>query len=385
MHNRATTHQRKIPSINIRRGAVVPLVAIMLPVIMIFAGFAVNLSYIELTRTELRISADAATRAAGRTLVSTNDFAAARAAARQAATRNTVGGSVLQLADTDIVFGESQRTSLGQRYSFTPGGLNPNAVQVNARRDSGSLSGAVSMIIPNSGAAGTFNTSQSAVSSPVELDVALVLDRSGSMAYGDTEESYIMGSAGIPPSSAPPGWWFCDAAPPGSRWRDLLAGITVFNNALTGSFSNEHVALVTYSNTATREQELTDDYSTIMAAMDSYTTSLCGGSTNIGSGIYEAIDTLGNAAYQRPWASKVIVVLTDGRHNTGSSPEVAATVAFNAGITVYTITFSAEAEQGRMQTVADNGGGKHFHAASGIALQQAFRDIARSLPTLLTD
>ena len=38
-----------------------------------------------------------------------------------------------------------------------------------------------------------------------------------------------------------------------------------------------------------------------------------------------------------------------------------------------------------MDSVAQNGGGKYFHAVSGSDLQNAFRDIARSLPTLLTD
>ncbi len=384
MHNRASIcpNQERLST---RRGAVVPMVAIMLPVIMILAGFAVNLSYIELTRTELRIAADAATRAAGRVLVNSNSFAASRAAARQAMTRNTVGGSVLQLADTDIVFGESRRNSLAQRYSFTPGGLNPNAVQVNARRDAGSLSGAVSFILPMAGAGGSFNSSQSAVSSPVELDVALVLDRSGSMAYGDTEIARDMVLAGLIPSSAPPGWSFCDAAPPGSRWRDLLGGVTVFNNVLNSSYSSEHVALITYGSSASLEQNLTGDYSLVMSAMDVHTQSLCSGATNIGSGIYEAINALSDSTFTRPWAAKVIVLMTDGRHNTGSDPEVAATVAFNAGISVYAVTFSAEADQVRMDSVAQNGGGRYFHAASGSDLQNAFRDIARSLPTLLTD
>ena len=384
MHNRASI----CPNQNLlstRRGAVVPMVAIMLPVIMILAGFVVNLSYIELTRTELRIAADAATRAAGRVLVNSNSYAASRAAARQAMTRNTVGGSVLQLADTDIVFGESRRNSLAERYSFTPGGLNPNSVQVNARRDAGSLSGAVSFILPMAGAGGSFDTSQSAVSSPVELDVALVLDRSGSMAYGDTEIARDMVLAGLMPSSAPPGWSFCDAAPPGSRWRDLLGGVTVFNNVLNSSYSSEHVALITYGSSASLEQNLTGDYSLVMSAMDVHTQSLCSGATNIGSGIYEAINALSDSTFTRPWAAKVIVLMTDGRHNTGSDPEVAATVAFNAGISVYAVTFSAEADQVRMDSVAQNGGGRYFHAASGSDLQNAFRDIARSLPTLLTD
>ncbi len=368
-----------------RCGAVAPLVAIILPVLLIFASFAVNFSYLELTRTELQISADAAARAAGRTLINTNDFDLARAAARRAATNNQVAGAALQLSDADIEFGQSERTNLSSRYSFAPGGIVSNAVRIHARRDASSLSGVVSLVMPSFGATSSFQSTQSAVSSRVELDVALVLDRSGSMVYGDTEESYNMAVAGLPPSSAPAGWAFCDPAPPGSRWRDLLAGVAVFNNVLSSSYSEEHVALITYAGTSTTDLDLTSDYDGVLDAMDPYTQSLCAGATNIGEGIYEAIDALGSIASSRPWAAKVIVVMTDGQHNTGSNPETAATVAFDEGITVYTITFSSEADQSRMIDVADKGGGKHFYAADGAALQQAFIDIAQSLPTLLTD
>jgi len=368
-----------------RRGAVVPLVAIMLPVIVVLASFAVNLSYIELTRTELRISADAATRAAGRTLINTNDVGLARAAARQAATRNQVAGAALQLADADIEFGLSQRTSLANRYSFTAGGSHPNAVRITARRNSGSLSGAVSVIMPSSGATASFNTAQSAISSRVELDVALVLDRSGSMVYGDSEHSYNMAVAGLPPASAERDWEFCDPAPAGSRWRDLLAGVGVFNTVLNQSFSEEHVTLITYASSAKVDLDLTGDYTAILNAMDPYTQSLCAGATNVGDGIDTAINALFQKPYSREWAAKVIVVLTDGKHNTGSNPEYAAAYAANAGITVYTITFSSEADQSKMAKVAAAGKGEHFHAADAQALQQAFIDIARSLPTLLTD
>src|SRR5262245_44814532 len=124
-----------------RFGAMLPLVALLLPVLLILAAFIVNFAYMELTRTELRIASDAATRAGGYGLSSTQDQAQARALAREAASRNPVAGKATQLADSDIVFGISRRTSVDQRYVFTPGGANANAVQVNARRDSGSLSG----------------------------------------------------------------------------------------------------------------------------------------------------------------------------------------------------------------------------------------------------
>ena len=49
-----------------RRGAIVPLVAILLPVLLILAGFAINIAWLELTRTELTTAADSAARAANR-------------------------------------------------------------------------------------------------------------------------------------------------------------------------------------------------------------------------------------------------------------------------------------------------------------------------------
>lgn len=367
------------------RGVVVPLVAVMLPVMIALAAFTVNLSYMELTRTELRISADAATRAAGRTFVNTNSQVQARASARTAATRNEVAGVPLQLADSDIQFGSSARSSLSQRYAFSAGGSNANAVRVIARREAGSVGGVVNMIMPSGGAVTNFSTLQSAVSSPVELDVALVLDRSGSMAYGSEEQSAVLGASGLGPATAPAGWEFCDPAPPASRWQDLLGGVATFNNVLSNSYSNEHIALITYNSSSTRDLNLTSDFGAVLTAMDTYTQSLCSGATNIGSGIHEALNALDASGYSRPWAAKVIVVMTDGIHNVGSNPEWAASDAFNAGVTVYTITFSAEADQSRMAQVAINGGGKHFHANDGAALQQAFTDIARSLPTLLTE
>jgi Mg-chelatase subunit ChlD len=369
----------------VRCGIIVPLVAIVLPVILILAAFAVNLSYMELTRTELRISSDAATRAAGRVFIDTNNRAKTRDAAREAGKRNVVATQALQLANSDIVFGTSERTSLNSRYSFQPGGSKPNAVQVFARRDAGSASGLVNLIIPNGDGVDTFGPVQNGISSRVELDVALVLDRSGSMAYGSNESSYNLAVAGLPPSSAPAGWAFCDAAPPQARWRDLVKGVKVFNDVLTKTESKERIALVTYNDSATLDIAPTTNYAAITSAMDGYTNSLCAGATNIGGGILGGVGAIGNGAGARSWAAKVIIVMTDGQHNIGSSPEGAARTAARNGYTVYTITFSAEAAQGRMKNLADIGGGKHFHATNSGALNKAFADIAHSLPTLLID
>lgn len=360
-----------------------PLVAILLPMMLILASFAVNLAYMELTRTELRIASDAATRAAGFELSRTQDQTQARTLARDAASRNKVAGKATQLADTDIVFGVSQRSSLAQRYQFTAGGSQVNAVTVNARRDAGSLSGTVNMVMPTFGAVDKFGPVQSAISTQVECDIALVLDRSGSMAYGDFENSAAMGAAGLPPASAPAGWNFCDAAPPASRWRSLVDSVDVFVNALNNSPQREFVALSTYSDASKLELPLSGNYGKLPAALDAYTKKYCSGLTNIHDGIVEGVNSL-NSAGARPWAVKVVIVMTDGRRTKGSDPVKAAQAAFTNGVVVFTVTYSNEADIAAMKAVALKGGGQHFHASTGAELKKVFSTIASKLPLLLT-
>jgi Mg-chelatase subunit ChlD len=361
-----------------------PLVALLLPVLLILCSFVINIAYMELTRTELRIASDAATRAAGYSLAATQDQAQARALARDAASRNKVAGKTTQLSDADIVFGVSRRTSVNQRYDFQPGGRNVNAVSVNARRDAKSLSGVVNLVAPTFGAANQFGPAQQAISTQVECDIALVLDRSGSMAYADTESSETMAAAGQMPAAAPAGWQFCDGAPPNSRWLALVGAVDVFLNALRKSPQMEFLSLVTYSDGARRDLPLSGSYGNIQPALDAYTKSFCSGFTNIHDGIAEGVNSLNDPSTSRPWAVKVVIVLTDGRRTKGDDPVLAAQKAFAQGMTVYTVTFAKEADIGAMKAVALKGGGEHYHAATDAELKKVFSSIAGKLPLLLT-
>jgi len=49
------------------------------------------------------------------------------------------------------------------------------------------------------------------------------------------------------------------------------------------------------------------------------------------------------------------------------------------------VTFSDEADFPRMRAVAAATGGEHFHAPDAAALERIFRQIAATLPVLLTD
>ena len=122
---------------NLRRGAVVPLMAIMLPVVLLLAAFAINIAYLELNRTEMFIASDAVSRATGREFMLTNNVFSARARGRYAGSRNFIGNKPLKLANSDFVFGEAERSSLSNRYNFTPGGMKPNSVEVTANRTTG--------------------------------------------------------------------------------------------------------------------------------------------------------------------------------------------------------------------------------------------------------
>ncbi len=364
-----------------RRGAVLPLVAILLVALLALAALAINSAYVELGRTQMYIAADAAARAGGRELTMARSTSAAIAKAKHLASLNDVHGKPLTLADGDIEFGVAQRASQTARYVFKPGGSNPTSLRVTARRTAASKDGAIELLMPKVLGRDSVETEQSSISTQVQVDICLVIDRSGSMAYAANEK------AAYPPApkAAPKGWFFCDPAPPKSRWRDMVAAVDVFIQELNASPSPERVALVTYADSATTDCSLTENYSKIQSGLDNYTKSLCAGKTNVGGGIDRARTLVVNGPNARASAAKVLVVLTDGIHNKGKNPVSAANQAGKDGLLIFSVTFSNEADKKRMQQVAGKAGGKHFHASSGADLIAVFREIASSLPTLLTE
>ncbi|QDV71471.1 von Willebrand factor type A domain protein [Rosistilla carotiformis] len=377
--NPKTSSRRTNPTAVDRRGSVLVLMSIVLPMMLILAAFAINSASIELRRTEMTIVSDIAARAGSRELTMSKSEEAARRRAKQLAKRNKVGNVPLTLEDSDIEFGTAMRQGTA-RYDFTQGTPHPNSVRIFARRKTGSADGPLSLPFPGILGHHAVNSEQHAISTQVLVDIALVIDRSGSMAYASNEPAVYPPS----PSSAPEGWDFCDPAPPISRWRDMLAAVDVFTTEITNSPTDERVAVVTYNGSATIDQPLTADFTKIATTLDTYTQSLCAGGTNIGGGIGQGIEALINRVESRTGASKVIVVLTDGIHNQGTDPVSAAKQASSGGAMIFSVTFSDEADQNRMQKVAEKGYGKHFHAQNGDELKIVFAEIAKRMPTLLT-
>ncbi len=405
-----------------RRGAVLGLMAILLPVLAILAAFCVNLAQMQLTRTELMVATDAAARAGGRAFSEIQTVEAAKTVAMNTAAMNMVYGEPLQLRTDDganeMEFGFTNQPDGDEgRYYFekiptsqvASGAVFASAFRVHGRRDGGSISGPVPLVIPGLLDANEFTTEQLSVAMQVDRDISLVLDRSGSM--DDLEVDWPSGTspyytstmnAGVAAGQLYTRWgryyltngntvadyekWAWEdhygLGPfPTSAWQDLVVAVDAFLDVLDETSQEEQVSVASYSSTATLDCYLEKDFQIVRNVVSGLDT---GGNTAIGRGMEQGILALLNAA-ARPFAAKTMVVMTDGIHNTGINPTtVANNLVSSYNLTIHTVTFGDGADQALMQQVASIGGGKHYHASNGAELVAIFEEIANNLPTILT-
>jgi Ca-activated chloride channel homolog len=356
-----------------------PLIAVLLPMLLIFLGFAVDLAYMQTTRLELQAVADSAARAGATRLSQTDDIAASRALAVTIASQNTVAGSALRLRDSEVEVGRTTRNASG-KWVFANGGVPANAVRVTAQRTSASRGGAVPLFFGSLIGTPTFQPVTSATASFLNVDISLVLDRSTSMKEGVDEDGSMM-------TSDPK---FCRVPDARSRWRILDGAVRIFIAELNDSDAEERVALATYSSDlsgyhpplcgassqpSSLDRRLDGNLTAVTAAMDRLTTSVWNGNTYIESGMRTGLAALQDARYARAGAEKIMIVLTDGNENVGSAMAAARDIALE-GVTVHTITFSNSANQTTMRNVAEACGGEHFHASTAESLRQVFRELA---------
>jgi Mg-chelatase subunit ChlD len=139
------------------------------------------------------------------------------------------------------------------------------------------------------------------------------------------------------------------------------------------------------NNKADIDQVLTENLSLVTTALNTISNRAFNGSTNVSAGIDKGVIVLTDTARIRPFAAKTMVLMTDGLWNQGRDPELAAIDAKAKSIVIHTITFGDSADQTSMQRVAAATGGKHFHAPTPEALQNIYREIALSLPVILTE
>lgn len=373
-----------------RHGAMIPVVALTMPIVILFIGYSVNIAYMQLMRTELRLTTDSAAKAALVNFGATNSQSSAIAFGKATSANNKVGGAVLSIPTSGFKFGNSTKQSNGA-YVFNAGATPVNSVQVTATATTALPIGSM---IPN----GTFTCSKTAYATRVSHDIVLVLDRSASMAFDLSSSEFV-----YPPDRtlfSPLQSYFTPPSPTASRWAALTAAVNSFVTVLQARNLDVKVGLVTYaedyslgqysSTVASLDKTLTTSTSSITTAMNAWGATPLLGDTNIAAGLALAQAEL-TSSRARSTADRTIILLTDGVATTGNTNIPGLTSSYRTGSSIVThvITFGGEAATGSvatsMQTAAQNGNGMFFNAATAAQLQAAFQNIADSLPAVLVN
>lgn len=331
-----------------RTGAMLPMVAVCIIILFVACSFAVDIARMHLTRSELRTATDAAARAGVESLSRVQNTQEATDAALAVARRNIVAGSGLNLDPSKIVFGNSTQGSNG-KFTFTQSNTDINSVRVIGERTSGSPDGPVSLLFGPILGTDTFSPIAASTAIRLDRDIALVLDKSGSM-----------GSNG--------------------RFTALQNGVNVFLTEMDRSIPEERVSLTVYDTFPKKLVDMTENLQSVRNAFASETPA---GFTGIGRALEVGIDSIQNDAGSRgPFTLKAVVLMTDGNQNRGIGPEVVAQRAQQLGIIVHTITFSSGANESLMRQVADTTGGIHVHADTNQQLNDAFDTIAKTIQVM---
>ena len=341
-----------------RAGAALPLIAVLLIFLFVSAVIGVDIARMHVVRSELRTATDAAARAAVEAIGRTESRDDAVQAALDIARQNRVAGVPLELNPDRIVFGASVENADGsfsfvEQSNFDPGDATTfaNSVRVLGERTEDSPNGPINLFFGGLLGVDTLAPVQSATATRLDRDIALVLDKSGSMAAD-------------------------------GRFESLLDGVDVFVDELNSTRPVENVSLTVYDTNPTKLLEITKDLEAIRTEISSVQP---GGFTGIGRAMRVGLDSLLNDPNSRNLALRSMIVMTDGNQNRGITPLIAAEECRAANVVVHTITFSDGADEELMREVAEITGGTHLHATSNAQLVEAFRTIARQLEVILIE
>lgn len=373
-----------------RRGVALVLVLVTLSIFFVMAAFSMNVAYMQLVRTELRAATDAAARAGTEALARLDSQAAAVQAAINVAAANKINGEPLNLTAADIQLGAASVSPSGQ-WTFQPGASPISAVRVNADK-------VTPLILPGVTGVSSFSPSRTATAAFAETEICLVVDRSHSMCFDFSGVDWAY-PAGIP--AAPPDQIIYPPHPSDSRWAALDYAVDQFLSVIQTNNATQSVSLVTWGSEITLahyegsltgrtfpmsalDVPLTTNLSAISTAITNRGNDIMLGGTNVSAGIDHGVQVLTGAG-THDYASKIMILMTDGQWNEGRSPLEAAQDAKLANITIHTVTLLDSANQQDMIDVALATGGRHFHASDAAALTSAFEEIARYLDVVLID
>lgn len=134
---------------------------------------------------------------------------------------------------------------------------------------------------------------------------------------------------------------------------------------------NDNVGVVLYGDFAFIASPITYEKNVVAQLLEYLTQGMAGQNTAIG----EAIEMSVRAFEYSQAKNKVIILLSDGEHNSGRiSPKDAAKLAIEKGIKIYTVAIG-EADSALMEKIAQESGGKYYSAKSATELKGVYDEI----------
>ena len=156
---------------------------------------------------------------------------------------------------------------------------------------------------------------------------------------------------------------------------------------------SDRMSIIVFAGESYTQCPLTTDRATLVNLMKEVQTGLIEDGTAIGNGLATAVARLADSSAP----SRVVILLTDGVNNTGEvAPQMAAEIAKNYGIRVYTIGVGAngvapypvmtpwgvelqnmkvEIDEELLQGISDATGGRYFRATDNTKLAEIYNEI----------
>ncbi|MBR9802350.1 VWA domain-containing protein [bacterium] len=381
-----------------RRGAMLVLIAALLSVMLILVVFTTDVAYMQLVRTQLHVSTDAAAKAGMEALARTESRRNARVVAKDIFSKNLIGGRELKLHNKDIEFGRTDANPDGT-WEFLPNERPFQAIRISVNLDDNrqkGRNGSVPLLFGKVLGQSSFATNHSSVAANLVHEIVLCLDRSHSMCFDETGVDY----AYPPGTPSYPAGYITPPNPVGSRWAKLQGAIQVFVDTLDDLQIVPDVGVVTWGSDITLswswypfqgrsfpavmvDVPLGQNLNLVSPAIAAKLGDIMMGGTNMSSGIDRSVSLL-TANGTHSLAQKTIILMSDGQWNAGRNPLDAANDAADKNITIHTIAF-LNGDQSVMRQIAERTGGKFFNAPDGESLEDTFKELAKMLPVVLVD
>ncbi|WP_339743471.1 VWA domain-containing protein [uncultured Rubinisphaera sp.] len=380
-----------------RRGAMIVFLAAMMSLFMIAVIFTVDVAYMQMVKTDVRIAADVSAKAGVEALLRTESTATAEASAKRFLELNTVANQTMKFNDGDIEMGKVFHSGNGNNKWHFNKGLTPyNAMRVTVRLDD-NANASVPLFFARFFDNQNYKPQHTSIAANLVHEIVLCIDRSHSMCFDLTgaDWSYPSGTPNYPQG------YISNPNPSGSRWAKLDGAIQVFVSKIQQRSIKPDIALVTWGSDITLgwswfphqyrsfdavevDLKLGQNIDQVNAAIATRYNDIMMGGTNMAAGINKAINILKHPS-TNSLAQKTIILMSDGMWNTGSNPVTAAQTAAANNITIHTVSFLSINNQSVMQTIATTTGGKSYSALNATQLNAAFEELAEELPIVLID